>query len=114
MGDVVRSAIKHNWIFWVCLITSIFLIVTSFFIPPLAVVDGSVLASVGELFGFAALGNIIAAIEKGIDAKVEHNGTSITIGDLDKDKKKKHHRGYMDFDDAPEIDDNDNEQGEAV
>ena len=83
---ILRSAIKHNWIFWVCLITSISLIVTSFFIPPLAVIDGSVLAATGELFAFAALGNIIAAIEKGIDAKLEHNGTTITIGDLNKNE----------------------------
>ena len=89
MAEILRSAVKHNWVFWVCLLTSIFLIITSFFIPPLAVVDGSVLAATGELFGFAALGNIIAAIEKGIDAKVEHNGTSITIGDLNKDEEKK-------------------------
>lgn len=88
MRKIVIEAVHHNWAFWVCLLTSIFLIVTSFFIPPMAVVDGSVLAAVGELFGFAALANISAAIAKGIDAKVEHNGTSITIGDLDKDKGK--------------------------
>lgn len=88
MADIIKTAVKHNWIFWICLLTSIFLIVASFFVPPLSVVDGSVLASVGELFAFAALGNIVAAIEKGIDAKVEHNGTSITIGDL-KDKQER-------------------------
>lgn len=87
MADIIKTAVKHNWIFWICLLTSIFLIVASFFVPPLSVVDGSVLASVGELFAFAALGNIVAAIEKGIDAKVEHNGTSITIGDF-KDKNE--------------------------
>ena len=86
MKDIVIEAIHHNWAFWVCLLVSIFLIVTSFFIPPKAVIDGSVLAAVGELFGFAALGNISAAIAKGIDAKVEHNGTSITIGDLNKEE----------------------------
>ena len=88
MADIIKTAVKHNWIFWICLLTSILLIVTSFFVPPLSVIDGSVLASVGELFAFAALGNIVAAIEKGIDAKVEHNGTSITIGDL-KDKEER-------------------------
>ena len=88
MAEILKGALKHNWIFWVCLITSIFLIVTSFFIPPLAVIDGSILAATGELFGFAALGNIVAAIEKGIDAKVEHNGTSITIGDFEKKEEE--------------------------
>lgn len=88
MGEIVKEAVYHNWAFWICLIVSVFLIVTSFFIPPKAVIDGSILAAVGELFGFAALANISEAIAKGIDAKVEHNGTSITIGDLNKDKDK--------------------------
>lgn len=88
MREIVVEAVQHNWAFWVCLLVSVFLIVTSFFIPPKAVIDGSVLAAVGELFGFAALANISAAIAKGIDAKVEHNGTSITIGDLNKDKNE--------------------------
>lgn len=88
MREIVKEAVHHNWAFWVCLLVSVFLIVTSFFIPPKAVVDGSILACVGELFAFAALGNISAAVAKGIDAKVEHNGTSITIGDLNKEKKE--------------------------
>ena len=88
MKKIVLEAVHHNWAFWVCLLISIFLMVTSFFIPPKAVIDGSVLAAVGELFGFAALANISAAIAKGIDAKVEHNGTSITIGDLNKENEK--------------------------
>lgn len=87
MADVIKSAIRHNWVFWVCLITSIFLIVTSFFVPPMATIDGSILAAVGELFGFAALGNIIVAIEKGIDAKIQHGNTTLTIGDLNKEDK---------------------------
>ena len=82
MKEIVKEAVHHNWAFWLCLLVSIFLIVTSFFIPPMAVVDGSILACVGELFAFAALGNISAAIAKGMDAKIEHNGTSLTVGDL--------------------------------
>lgn len=88
MAEIIKCALKHNWVFWLCLVTSIFLIVTSFFIPPLSVIDGSVLAAVGELFAFAALGNISTAIGKGIDAKIEHNGTSLTIGDLNKNDDK--------------------------
>lgn len=89
MPELIKTAVKHNWTFWICLGTSIFLIITSFFIPPMAVIDGSVLASVGELFGFASLGAVIAAIDKGIDARIEHKGTSVTVGDFDKNKKKK-------------------------
>ena len=44
--------IYHNvnhWAFWTCLIISIGLIIGSFFVPPLGVIDGSVLASVHSL-----------------------------------------------------------------
>lgn len=69
----------HKNVFLVCLITSVALIVISFFIPPLAVVDGSVLAAVGELFGFAALGEVAAAIERGHTASISHGNTTIEI-----------------------------------
>lgn len=69
----------HKRVFLACLVTAIFLIVTSFFIPPLAVVDGSVLAAVGEIFGFAALGEVAAAIERGHSASISHGNTTIEI-----------------------------------
>ena len=69
----------HKNVFLICLITSVGLIVTSFFIPPLAVVDGSVLASVGELFAFASLAEVGAAIERGHSASISHNNTTIEI-----------------------------------
>ena len=69
----------HKRVFIACLVVSVFLIITSFFIPPLAVVDGSVLASVGELFGFAALGEVAAAIERGHSATISHGNTQIEI-----------------------------------
>lgn len=50
----------------------------------MGLIDGSVLAAVGELFGFAALGTVIKAIDKGVDAQVQHNNTTITVGDLNK------------------------------
>ena len=69
----------HKNVFLVCLLTSVGLIVTSFFIPPLAVVDGSVLAAVGELFGFAALAEVAAAVERGHSATISHGNTQIEI-----------------------------------
>ena len=39
-----------------CLLTSIALIVGGFFVPPMGVIDGSVIQSVGELLAFATLG----------------------------------------------------------
>lgn len=67
--------------FWLSLIVSVGLIVASFCVPPYAVIDGSVLAAVGELFAFAALGILYRAIEMGIAAKVTHGDTSLAIGE---------------------------------
>ena len=66
--------------------TSLLLIVTSFFIPPMGVIDGSVFAGVGEMFGFAALWEVHIAIKKGIDAKVTHNNTTIEINNDNEDE----------------------------
>lgn len=69
----------HKRVFLVCLVVSIVLIITSFFIPPLAIIDGTVLAAVGELFGFAALGEVVAAVERGHGATISHGNTTIEI-----------------------------------
>ena len=37
--------------FWICLIVSIGLIVAGFCVPPMGIIDGSVLTAVGILFG---------------------------------------------------------------
>lgn len=63
------------------LITSVAaaLLTASFIVPPTGVIDRSVIAAAGELFAFASLTIILIAIDKGIDAKVQHNNTTITI-----------------------------------
>lgn len=77
--DMFFGSRFHRRVFLTCLLTSIFLIVTSFFIPPLSVVDGSVLAAVGEIFAFAALGEVATAIERGHSASISHGNTTIEI-----------------------------------
>lgn len=69
----------HKNVFLVCLITSVGLILASFVTPPLWIIDGSVLAAVGELFGFAALGEVAAAVERGHTATISHGNTQIEI-----------------------------------
>ena len=67
---------------WVSLLTSVFLIVTSFFIPPKGQIDPSVLQAVGELFAFAALfklPNIIQSIADGKALTIQHGSTSVTV-----------------------------------
>lgn len=81
--DIWIRGSYHNVSFWICLAVSIFLIVSAFFIPPRAVIDSSVIACVGELFGFAALGSFIKALDKGVDASVRHGDTELTLSNPD-------------------------------
>ena len=84
MGEILKQATHHNVWFWVLMLTSIGLIIASWMVPPMAVIDGSVLAAVGELAGFGALGALIKAMDMGVDAKVKHKDTEVTVGDLNK------------------------------
>ena len=54
---------KRTIPFWICLIVSISLIVAGFCVPPMGIIDGSVLTAVGILFGFATLAQIPVIIE---------------------------------------------------
>ena len=78
----IYSNVNHI-AFWVCLIISIGLTIGSFFVPPMGVIDGSVLAAVGELFAFATLATVIEAIRKGSDVTVQHNNPSLTVNNPD-------------------------------
>lgn len=65
--------------FGICLFTSIALIVGGFFVPPMGIIDGSVLTSVGELIAFPALAFGFRAIELGYDMKINHGNTSVEV-----------------------------------
>lgn len=88
--EAVVNCVLHNGWFIFFSLAALVLIFTSFFIPPMGVIDGSVLAGTGEIFAFAALGTVIKAIDKGVDAKVQHNNTSVTIGDIVKQDEQKY------------------------
>lgn len=69
---------------WICLIISLGLLVGSFFCPPMGIIDGSVLAAVGEIFAFATLfklPNIIESIKDGKSITISHGDTSLSIED---------------------------------
>lgn len=86
MAEVVKSATMRNPAFWVCLSISIALVVAGFCVPPTGKIDGSVLTSVGELFGFATLEVVFLAIKKGIDAQIKHGKTEVNIGDFNQNE----------------------------
>ena len=73
----------NKLVFWICLSTSIILIVVGFLLPPLAEISGSVLTAVGELFGYATLGTVLEGIHRGADIKLSKGNTSIEIDNPD-------------------------------
>ena len=79
MKKFYRNYIESNIFFWVFSIAGLLLIIASFLLPPMGVVDNSILAAVGELDGVIALGCVIKAIDRGVDVTAQHNNTSITI-----------------------------------
>lgn len=83
MAKEVWSILKSDVWFYIFSFTAIALIIASFVVPPLGVLDSSVLAGVGEIFAFASLGAVIKAIDKGVGATVQHNNTTVTIKDID-------------------------------
>lgn len=81
----MRKILKETWLtnIWMRIlsISSILLIIASFFVPPLGVIDGSILAAVGELEGLGVLWIVLRAVEKG-------TGASFKKGDVEVDIKE--------------------------
>lgn len=84
---ILKNAIQSNVWCAVLTVAAIILIVASWFVPPMAVIDGSVLAAVGELFGFGALWTVVKAIDKGTPASLTHNGTTISVNKDEEDTR---------------------------
>lgn len=64
---------------------SVLLIVGGFVSPPLGVIDGSVITSVGFLLAFNALFLVWYGIDNGWGARYEHNGTVVTLSKENED-----------------------------
>ena len=57
-------------VFGICLAVSLALIIAGFLVPPMGVIDGSVLTAVGELIVFPALAFGLRAVELGYDLRL--------------------------------------------
>lgn len=62
-----------------CFSVSILLIVAGFLIPPMGVIDGSVLTAVGELLVFPTIVYGFRAIELGLEVKFTKGDASVEI-----------------------------------
>lgn len=79
------SYVEKNIPFHILATVSVAILVASWIWPPTAIIDSSVLAASGELIGWGALYTLLRAVEKGKTASVSHNGTTITVGEKEKD-----------------------------
>ena len=77
--DGTRSFWLSRFTFLVCFFVSVGLIVGGFFVPPMGVIDGSVLTAVGELLLFPTLLYGFRAVELGMRVKFQKGETSIEI-----------------------------------
>lgn len=79
MGKLIKQVWKED--IWLKLLTivSILLIVIAFFIPPMAVIDSSVLAATGILAGLGALWELETAIDKHLNAKIKIKDIELEI-----------------------------------
>ena len=89
MREFYKNYLENNTFFWVFSIIGVILIIVAFILPPLSVIDNTVLIAVGEINGFIALGAVIKAIDKGVDATFHHNNTELTITSDEDDKDDK-------------------------
>ena len=67
------------------LVVNIALIVGGFFVPPLGVIDGSVLTAVGLLLMFSVIEKIPEAIKAGKSVKISKGDFSAEVGTETKD-----------------------------
>lgn len=86
MRKFYKNYLENNTFFWIFSIIGLLLIIVAFFVPPAAQIHQSVLIAVGEINGFIALGAVIKAIDNGGSATFQHNNTSVTITNDEKEE----------------------------
>ena len=77
MAEEVKEQARKTIPFWVCLISSVGLCIAGFAVPPMGVIDGSVLTAVGMLFGFATLGQLPVIIKTAGNIKMTAAGVTL-------------------------------------
>ena len=77
--DGTRSFWLSRLTFIVCFFVSVGLIIGGFFVPPMGIIDGSVLTAVGELLLFPTLLYAFRALELGMKVKFQKGDTSIEV-----------------------------------
>lgn len=78
-GDGTRTFWLSRFTFVICFFVSVGLIVGGFFVPPMGIIDGSVLTATGELLLFPTLLYAFRALELGYKVKFQKGETTIEL-----------------------------------
>ena len=78
-GDGTRTFWLSRWTFAISFFVSVVLMVGGFLMPPMGVIDGSVLTASGELLLFPTLLYAFRALELGYKVKFSKGDTSIEV-----------------------------------
>lgn len=84
--DGTRSFWLSRFTFVVCFFVSVGLIIGGFFVPPIGIIDGSVLTAIGELLMFPTLLYAFRALELGYKFKLQKGDMSVEVHKHDKTK----------------------------
>ena len=83
MEKIIKHSILENVPFWILAGLSAVLGIIAFFMPPKAEVHPSVLKLISWFFAYSALWVVFVAMMRGIDARLQHGKTSLTVGSLE-------------------------------
>jgi sugar phosphate permease len=78
-ADEQRTYLMSRITFAICFFVSVGLIIGGFFVPPMGVIDGSILTAIGELLLFPTLLYGFRAIELGLTIKFQKGDATIEI-----------------------------------
>lgn len=76
---------NRRLLLWITFGVSAALIIAGFLLPPMAVIDNSVLIAVGELGFFGVLAEIPSYLESKKDISITKGNATITIADMNND-----------------------------
>jgi len=86
MAKQIKEYIRNGDKFWKCSFIiaqgiSVLLILLSFIIPPLGVIDSSVFAAIGELFAFPALLSFYNIVMSGKQATLKKGELEVSVNE---------------------------------
>ena len=78
-ADEQRTFLMSRITYAICFFVSVGLIIGGFFVPPMGVIDGSILTAIGELLLFPTLLYGFRAVELGLTIKFSKGDATIEI-----------------------------------